>query len=162
MCRQKNCKPGAQDLQVSQRLLFKTSWWIFMYQNVNIIVYISSPNLAMWQIGFRTQCHSSKGQIDQSEWHSIFSLITTSSTVLFNTPSWLHLFTQPLSPDHSITDIQHRPKRFDYGRFIQTKIFEEILPHDRRIRKSSHQLLMKLLKQTINTLYTLFLEHYTT
>ena len=30
--------------------LFKSSWWIFMFQNVNIIVYIWSPNLAMCAI----------------------------------------------------------------------------------------------------------------
>ena len=28
-------------------LLFNSSWWIFMCQNVNIIVYIRSPNLVM-------------------------------------------------------------------------------------------------------------------
>ena len=30
--------------------LFKSSWWIFMCQNVNIIVYIWSPNLAICAI----------------------------------------------------------------------------------------------------------------
>ena len=30
--------------------LFKSSWWIFMSQNVNIIVYIWSPNLVMCAI----------------------------------------------------------------------------------------------------------------
>ena len=42
--------PVLQIWRSRKESLFKSSWWIFMWQNVNIIVYIWSPNLAICAI----------------------------------------------------------------------------------------------------------------